>query len=244
MPLTRAEKTAVAKTLGFLRDVRVDVKERRVRDRVEILAKQSRDEMEYVARIALAGKAAKVINRVSAAIRDGRMEANLADREKLKEIVGEALKDQRADLILQNSFRTAYNAGRFEQQKGDPTRPYLLYRTMRDSQVRPGHAKLDGVLLSKKHEFWATHYPQNGHGCRCRVDGLTRAQADALTSANGSRVRTKPPRERMVSYIDTATGKKMKTPESIDPGWSGAPSSDPQRFAKQLERSIARLAQL
>ncbi|MNU44048.1 Phage Mu protein F like protein [compost metagenome] len=243
MALTRAQKTAVAKTLDFLRVARVDVRERRVVDRLEILAKQNYDEVAYIARIGLAAKAAKVLNRIGTAVREGRLEASLGDKEKLREIAGEAMTDAEADLILRNSFATAYNAGRQEQQKGDRTRPYLLYRTMGDGAVRPGHAKLDGVLLPKDHEFWETHYPPNGHNCRCRVDGVTVKQAEALVEAEGSRVRTKPPRERQVAYIDTVTGKRLTTPESVDPGWVGSPSSDPQRFAKHLERSLQRLEQ-
>ncbi|PPE69495.1 minor capsid protein [Caldimonas thermodepolymerans] len=241
MSLTRAQKTAVAKALEFLRAARVDVRDRKVRDRLGILARQNYDETSYIARLVLANKAAKVLNRIAAAVREGRLEANLGDKEKLRQIAGEALTDAKAYIILRNSFATAYNAGRHEQQKRDRTRPYLLYRTMGDAAVRPGHRLLDGVLLPKSHEFWATHYPPNGHNCRCRVDGLTKRQAEALVEAEGSRVRTSPPRERLVRYVDTVTGKRMTTPESIDPGWIGAPSSDPGRFAKHLERALQRL---
>jgi SPP1 gp7 family putative phage head morphogenesis protein len=47
--------------------------------------------------------------------------------------------------------------------------PMLRYITVKDTRVRPEHAKLHGVTLPKDHPFWRTYYPPNGYNCRCIV---------------------------------------------------------------------------
>lgn len=237
---SRVEATAAKKALAFLASVRLNVRDRKVQDRVKLLAAQAFDEAAFIARIGLAGKASAVLRRVGAALRDGRLTADLKDREALKRIVGEGLSDARADLMLTNAVRTAYHAGRYEQQKRDTKRPYLLYRTMGDDRVRPGHRKLDGVLLPKSDRFWAEHYPPNGHNCRCRVDGKTSAEAEKLAGQEG--IKTSAPKERRVRVRDKITGKSAWQPETVDPGWSHLPN-DPKRLAQLVERSIARVEQ-
>lgn len=236
---SQATRTAERKAREFLRRVKDDVKDRKVLDRLGILADEQYDAAAYIARLRLAGQAQAVLNRVAVALRDGRLNANEKDREKLRAIAGEGLEDWRADLWLQNNVRAAYNAGRWEQQRGDRGRSYLVYRTMGDDRVRPGHRKLEGVMLPKAHDFWKSHYPPNGHNCRCRVDALTRKEAEALEGTDG--IQSSPPREKRVSYIDKITGEKMTTPENVDPGWEGNPAADPSRLARLLERAIERI---
>ena len=47
--------------------------------------------------------------------------------------------------------------------------PNLVYRTVRDSRVRPEHAALNGVVKPIDDPFWKTYYPPNGWRCRCTV---------------------------------------------------------------------------
>lgn len=237
---SQAAKTAERKAREWLDRVKTDVRDRKVRDRLDILARAAYNDAAYAARLALAGKAQSVLNRVGVALRDGRLSANERDRAKLRTIAGEGLEDWRANLWLQNITRAAYNAGRYEQQQRDNSRAYLIYRTMLDERVRPAHRKLEGIALPKSASFWKTHYPPNGHNCRCRVDALTRAQFEALIES-GAPVRTKAPRERRVSYIDRITGERTTTPESVDPGFEGNPARDAGRVAQLLERAIERL---
>lgn len=224
----------------FLRRAKYAVDTGKKRDLLKTLAADQYDAAAYVTRIALANKAQAVLNRVGVALREGRLNANEMDRDVLRSVVGGALEDWKADLMLQNILRTAYNAGRYEQQMDDDTRTMLLYRTMRDGKVRPGHARLDGTLLPKEHAFWQMYYPPNGHNCRCRVDSLTGAQAADL-ARRSPRIRTEPPEDRQVAYIDKVTGKRITQPESIDPGWAGRPDASASSSAKLLERSIVRL---
>jgi SPP1 gp7 family putative phage head morphogenesis protein len=235
---SRVEATARLKALAFLESVRVDVRSRKTQDRVALLAAKQYDLAADVARIALANKASAVLRRVGVALRDGRLTADLKDREALQRIVGEGLTDARADLMLTNAVRTAYHAGRYEQQRRDPTRQYLIYRTMGDDRVRPGHARLDGTMLAKSDKFWNEHYPPNGHNCRCRVDGLTQVQYDELKGKAG--VRTKAPKEKRVRVRDKLTGRASWQPETVDSGWAVLPN-DPQRQSLLVERAIARV---
>lgn len=234
-----AIEAAKQKALDFLATVKTKVDMRKKKDRMAILADEAATTAEYAERIALANKAQKILNRVGAALREGRLDANALDREKLREIAGEAMVDWKANRTMRDLIGTAYNAGRLEQQLGDKTRTWWLYRTMRDGDVRPSHAKLDGLLLPAGDPFMLEHYPANGHGCRCRMDSLTDGQAKMARKSG--KVQTKAPAEKKVSYVDKVTGKRMTTPESIDPGWAGPPNANPEAVGKLLERQIALL---
>lgn len=47
--------------------------------------------------------------------------------------------------------------------------PNLEYRTAGDADVRPEHAKLDGIVLPINDPFWKGHTPPLGFGCRCEL---------------------------------------------------------------------------
>lgn len=55
--------------------------------------------------------------------------------------------------------------------------PYLQYQTVGDDRVRNEHALLNGVIRKISDEFWSTHYPPNGWGCRCDVIQLATGTA-------------------------------------------------------------------
>lgn len=52
--------------------------------------------------------------------------------------------------------------------------PYLRYSTVGDDRVRPDHQRLDGVEKHVNDNFWKTHFPPNGWGCRCDVEQVRR----------------------------------------------------------------------
>jgi SPP1 gp7 family putative phage head morphogenesis protein len=113
-----------------------------------------------------------------------------------------ALKDNNGKLREWNSFveqaqkitgkynatwmRTEYNAAvgssimasrwvQFEAEQKEL--PFLRYETVGDSSVRPEHEMLDGVTRPVSDEWWDTHYPPNGWGCRCDVVQVPMAEA-------------------------------------------------------------------
>jgi hypothetical protein len=78
----------------------------------------------------------------------------------------------RTRVIYETNLSTSYAAGRFAQLKqGDY--PYWLYRHSDVvQQPRPQHVAWDGLVLPPDHDFWKTHFPPNGFGCKCRVVGM------------------------------------------------------------------------
>lgn len=236
---SQAERTAVRKALTFVQGLKKDVDLRKVRDKAVIVAKDQYEAAEYIGRLAIAGKAQKILNRVSTAIRDDRVDANDLDRKKLKEIAGEALKDYKANLLMRNMLSSAYNAGYREQGLADRTKAFWLYLTMKDSQVRPSHQRWEGLLLPKDSELATRIFPPNGHNCRCRMKAVSRKTADELL-AKGEATK-KVPKLITQRYVDKATGKTKRTLEGVDPGWEGAPNDKAEAIAKLLEEQIAML---
>lgn len=236
---SQALRTAERKTLEFLRGIKADVSARKALDIARIRSAEKYDGAEYIARLALAGKAQKILNRVSAAVRDGRVDANNLDRTRLKELAGEGLKDYQANLLMRNALSTAYNAGYRQQGLADRTKAFWLYETKRDAQVRPQHKKWDGLLLDKKDPLAAQIFPPNGHNCRCRMVAVSRERAAQLVAAKEATV--KKPSLKTVAYIDRVTGKTLRTLEGVDPGWQGAPDDSTEAIAALLERQLALL---
>lgn len=82
----------------------------------------------------------------------------------------------RTKVIYETNLRASYAAGR-EAQLADPGLQKLLpYRRYihNDSVLnpRPLHLAWNGLTLPHDHEFWKTHSPPNGWGCRCRTTAV------------------------------------------------------------------------
>lgn len=123
----------------------------------------------------------------------------------------------RTRTIYETNLRTSYAAGRYAQLT-DPEllarRPYWRY-VHSDTVLRPRplHKRWGDMRLTLRHDhpFWATHFPPNGWGCRCRVVAVRApAEGDA----------TEPPAGW--DAISEATG----APAGIDRGWGYAPGAN------------------
>lgn len=82
--------------------------------------------------------------------------------------------NRRAELLLRTHGQQAYMAGLYGV--ADAQRdifPYWQYASLGDSNVRPSHAALDGIVLPANHEFWKTHTPPWDWGCRCEFIPLS-----------------------------------------------------------------------
>jgi uncharacterized protein with gpF-like domain len=83
----------------------------------------------------------------------------------------------RSTVICEANLSTSYNAGRWQQsQQIKNEQPYLLYKHVplgAEWKPRPLHVAWDGMVLPADHEWWKTHYPPNGFGCRCQVYSLS-----------------------------------------------------------------------
>ena len=238
---TREQAIAEVKdrALGFLKTVKVNVQDRKRSDWLDKLAAEKYDSSDAIGRLALAGKAQRILNRVSLAVREGRLDANDLDTKKLRDVAGQGLTDQKAGLLMRNTLSTAYNAGFRQQGMEDDSMEYWHYQTMHDSAVRPAHRVWDGLLLEKDSQLAADIFPPNGHNCRCIMTAVTKDDANALVAAGDGT--TEVPHLGTVTYIDRATGESMETLEGVDPGWMGAPDDSAEAVAKLLERQLALL---
>lgn len=67
--------------------------------------------------------------------------------------------------------------------------PNLEYRTAGDSQVRPAHQQLNGIIKPINDPFWDTYYPPNDWGCRCRCRPTDAAPTSAPLGGSGGGLR-------------------------------------------------------
>lgn len=122
----------------------------------------------------------------------------------------------RTRVIYDTNLRTAHMAGKWEQfQRSKATRPYLMYQTAGDKRVRHEHANWDGVIRHMDDDFWQSHYPPNGWGCRCTVVSLSERDM----ARKGLAV-SDPPALNPTERVNTRTGEVYgEVPEGIDVGW-------------------------
>lgn len=123
----------------------------------------------------------------------------------------------RSRVIYDTNRRTASMAGRWAQiQRTKARRPYLQYLTVGDSRVRPEHAAWNGTVLPADDEWWATHYPPNGWGCRCTI----RTLSDRDLERRGLEVDQSPSVE-LEERVNTTSGEIYGDyPKGIDTGWA------------------------
>ena len=76
--------------------------------------------------------------------------------------------------VYRNATFQAYSVGRTRAQLANiDRRPYGVYRTLEDSDVRPAHAAMENRVYRLDHPIWDAWNPPNGHGCRCYRSALT-----------------------------------------------------------------------
>ena len=104
-----------------------------------------------------------------------------------------AQKAWRIQTIYNTNFRTAYAAGRHRRQIQSGV-PYLVYRHS-DFVLNPriAHEELDGLCLPTDHSFWNTHYPPNGWGCQCYVQGALKQKNGTLEENEALAANAAPP---------------------------------------------------
>lgn len=81
----------------------------------------------------------------------------------------------RSNVIYETNLNSSYHAGRYEQLQAQRSAlPYWRYRhSDLVEDPRPEHQAWDGLVLRADDPWWNTHYPPNGWGCQCYVEGLT-----------------------------------------------------------------------
>ena len=89
----------------------------------------------------------------------------------------------RTKVIYHTNLRSSHNAGRWEQMT-DPDvvklRPYFMYRHSGSANPRAQHLAWHGLVLAYDDPFWNTHAPQNGWGCNCGLDSLSKRDLERM----------------------------------------------------------------
>jgi len=101
-------------------------------------------------------------------------------------------------------------------------RPYLRYVASSSAEPRVEHMKWYNLVLPAEHEFWKTHHPPNGWGCKCGVVNHSAGGVERLRE-QGVNIKTEAPEIEYYEWTDKATGEVKKVPVGIDPGWDYNP---------------------
>ena len=85
-----------------------------------------------------------------------------------------------SETVYRTNAASSYEAGKWEQVLDPDVSGVIVameYETMEDSDVRPEHAKLHGLVAGVNDPVWATHSPPLSYNCRCGLRYITRAEA-------------------------------------------------------------------
>lgn len=97
-------------------------------------------------------------------------------------------------------------------------RPYWRYVALVDNRTHPAHKSWHGLILRAGDPWWATHFPPNSWGCRCKVMSVSEVDLEA----EGWSV-CEAPQDKLTEFVDPLTGKVLPLPEGIEPGWGTIP---------------------
>lgn len=121
----------------------------------------------------------------------------------------------RAELIYNQSMRSAHMAGRWKQFSQMQPPPLLKYIARMDLRTRPQHAAWNGITRPVGDSFWSTHYPPCGFNCRCTVVSVEAGQPGSYRDEVDRK-----PFETTYRDVVSKTGEITdRVPLGIDPGF-------------------------
>jgi len=143
----------------------------------------------------------------------------------------------RLKTIFRTNMASAYAAGHWDQIEAQAEdAPYLLYDAIDDYRTRPAHKAWDGKVLPITDTFWKFHTPPCGYNCRCSVIQLDDSDLEQLGVAPG-----KSPQTSYYDWTNPRTGKTIKVPNGVDPGFGHAASSridDLRKLATEKAKAL------
>jgi hypothetical protein len=139
----------------------------------------------------------------------------------------------RSRIIYDTNMRQSYNAGRYEQLQHFA---YWEYQHGDSIHPRPMHLSWHSLLLPKSDEWWQTHFPQNGWGCKCKVRG----RSQAYVNRKNLKI-SKAPNDGTKAWVDKVTGEEHVIPKGIDPSFDYAPQK--QTINKNLAQQAKKKAE-
>lgn len=154
---------------------------------------------------------------------------------------------RRLQVIFRTNMRTSMMAAHYQRLKGlSDMLPMWRYVAVMDRRTRPAHSALNNLVFRHDHDFWDTHFPPNGWGCRCTVtaesDGSLASLTDEIESAN--RAAPVGQREQVPQVIpNTVVPDKDGAFRGVTPdlGWSYNPGSMPWVLDSMLAQRIKKL---
>lgn len=133
----------------------------------------------------------------------------------------------RSKIIYDTNITQAYNAGRYQQMMAvKEFQPYWIYRHTSIEHPRLAHLAWNGLVLPAGDPWFDTHMPQNGWGCKCRVDSLSLPAAKREWGKNGKAGPDTAPPIEMEERVVGKNGSNPRTvwvPKGIDPGFAYNP---------------------
>lgn len=149
----------------------------------------------------------------------------------------------RTRVIFETNLRTSYAAGRYAQlQRLKKVRPYWRYRHSDSVQhPRPLHLAWNGLVIEADNPWWQTHYPPNGWGCQCTVEGLNARDLKRL----GKDGPDQPPPDDPQTVVVGKNGpnpQTVQTPAGVDPGFGYAPGRS--AYEQLAQDTVAKAATL
>jgi phage-Barnase-EndoU-ColicinE5/D-RelE like nuclease2/Phage Mu protein F like protein len=133
----------------------------------------------------------------------------------------------RSKVIYDTNMTQAHNAGQWQQMwalRG--VRPYVKYRHTSFEHPRLEHKAWDGLVIAIDDPWLNTHSPQNGWGCKCRLDSLTRTEAKSDWQSRG---KSGPDNAPPIEWEEKTVGKlgsnprTVSVPKGIDAGFAYNP---------------------
>ena len=141
---------------------------------------------------------------------------------------------RRLRVIFDTNIKQAYSAGAWERfERNKARRPFLKYQAVRDDRTRDRHAAWHGTIRPVDDPFWQTHTPMNGWHCRCYLVSTTKREM----KLRGEDVYA-PPKIKEHEWFNARTGKTVRVPEGIDPGFDFNVGAKGRRIAS-LSRAAA-----
>lgn len=133
----------------------------------------------------------------------------------------------RSKVIYDTNVTQAFNAGRYQQMMAvKHLRPYWRYRHTSIEHPRLEHMAWDNLILPADDPWWDTHMPQNGWGCKCKVDSLSRLEARREWEKNGKAGPDEAPPiewEKRVVGKNGSNPRTVQVPKGVDPGFAYNP---------------------
>ncbi len=127
----------------------------------------------------------------------------------------------RTRTIYETNLATSYAAGRYQQLQHAPLWRYVHADWV--THPRPEHLAWDGLILPKDDPWWNTHFPPNGWGCKCSVQGVW---LDELGDFGKKAPDAAPPDEPVTHEIGKRSPlgpRRVTVPAGIDPGFEYTP---------------------